>query len=295
MSFFDVLAWGANVALEHEIRKAHRLRAEQMVVSKPVKSMFPFTVQDVVGENGTNILKLADIGSGKTNAVGQELEMFLPMQRAGNLSIAVFDPKGEMLERLPPGLTEMFDSQRYMAAWPIVEYFEELDPETIADDFLDDLASGWHEKDKTARLDRHVHYAMQAAAEHKIPVPNLVKIVEGARLPTINPDLRVYWERLDNPKVTPAFQLAKIIESSQNRLSPFSQNSLMRRLCFHKIHWSIDRALQGGYSYWSLPVGKPLSEKRAHFLTMIALNSLIRRKERLRNNVPPLLLVIDEG
>jgi hypothetical protein len=281
--------------LQQQMYQAEMAKSPSKTVAV-VKPMFPFGHRDIVGEDGTNMLLLADIGSGKTNTVGHIVEMFVPLQQRGELNIAVIDQKGEMLERLPPGITEMFDSRRYMGAWPIVEYDTGLDPEEIADDFLDDLASGWREKETTARLDRHVHYAMMAAAEFKIPVERVVKIVEGLRLPTKNADLRDYWRQMDDEDITPAYQRAKIIESSQNRLSPFSQNSLMRRLCNHEHHWSLYDALKkSSYLYMSLPVGKPLSEKRSRFLMLTFLQSLIRAKERLGNSVAPLLLVIDEG
>jgi hypothetical protein len=283
--------------VEYQLQQASvqaQLNRKVAPVEAKKKPVIPFDPDDVIGENGTNILEIGDIGSGKTNAAGHIVEMFMPMVQAQQLTVAVDDPKGDMLQFLPHGITEMFDAMRAMAAWPVVSAIEGLDPANQAEWFMDDLHAMWKDTIETARVDNHVPWALTMVLENKKNLLWVLDVLRGLRLPTKNAEAKKHWNYVDNELSDTA--RGQQLESSFNRLAPFVQTPLLRRLIEHKHPWDMYQALEkGGYLYSSLPLYRPLSKKHATYLRMLWLNSLIRTKLHLGDKAPPLLLVLDEA
>jgi hypothetical protein len=133
----ELLKIGFQVGLERAVVKQQMGKIVVTPVAKQ-KPVFPFDPEGVIGKDGTNMLEIGDIGSGKTNAAGHIIEMFMPMVQEQKLTVVVDDPKGDMLSFLPHGITEMFDAMRAMAVWPVVTAIEGLDPANQAEWFRDD-------------------------------------------------------------------------------------------------------------------------------------------------------------
>ena len=164
--------------------KSELARSASLAKPREIKPILPFTLDDIVGKDGTHCVIAAAMGAGKSNLLGHIERLMIPRLNSGSLSFYAIDPKGDLLMYLTDYKEmQLFDSQRGMVGWRPLLRKAWIPVERQATWFVDSFKSAWGDEIETARLENHIFNAVVPVLANNGTMLDVVDVLYGKRFP----------------------------------------------------------------------------------------------------------------